>query len=64
MAPLSRSVKKPSPLSARSRLLPVNSTLPALNCWRVSATRTPLPITSANSMRPCLKPSVAALLML
>src|SRR5690242_5839979 len=69
-------VKKPSPLMAKSRLLPVFSTLPAPNCCATSARRTPLPMavaerlrpaelnSSANSAREPLKPVVPVLAML
>src|SRR4030095_14728048 len=69
-------MKKPCPLSARSRLLSVKSMLPWVNCWATLETRTPLPIallltpcgetenSSANSAREFLKPVVAVLAML
>src|SRR5580692_8999892 len=67
------SVKKPSPLIARSRFEPVVLMLPCVNCWAVEESRTPSPIaevfkftapaanTSANSARDCLNPTVFAL---
>src|SRR5215216_2386711 len=69
-------MKKPCPLSARSRLLSVKSMLPWVNCCATLETRTPLPIallltpcgdtenSSANSAREPLKPDVAVLAML
>src|SRR4029079_3666059 len=69
-------MKKPCPLSARSRLLSVKSMLPWVNCCATFETRTPLPIallltpcgdtenSSANSAREPLKPLVAVLAML
>src|SRR5262245_41762246 len=69
-------MKKPCPLSARSRLLSVKSMLPCVNCCATLVTRTPLPIallltpcgdtenSSANSAREPLKPLVAVLAML
>jgi hypothetical protein len=66
----------PCPLSARSRLESVNSTLPCANCCVTAATRTPLPLAlfevpcsdtanrSANSVREPLKPLVSVLAML
>ena len=72
----SRRVKKPSPLMAKSRLLLVVSTLPAVNCWATLVSRTPLPVwlelrlgpaalnNSANCAREPLKPVVAVLAML
>src|SRR4030095_12386837 len=69
-------MKKPWPLTARSRLLSVKSMLPWVNCWATLETRTPLPIallltpcgetedSSANSARELLKPVVAVLAML
>ena len=72
----SRTVKKPSPLRAKSRLLLVVSTLPAVNCWATLVSRTPLPTwlelrlgpaalnSSANCAREPLKPVVPVLAML
>src|SRR5690348_383818 len=69
-------VKKPSPLRAKSRLLLVVSTLPAVNCCATLVSRTPLPTwlelklgpaelnSSANSAREPLKPVVPVLAML
>src|SRR5579871_3397708 len=66
-------VKKPLPLMARSRLLPVLSMLPWLNCCAISDTDTPLPTavaltpcwvaanSSENSVRESLKPTVPTL---
>src|SRR5580704_1515930 len=44
-------VKKPLPLTARSRLLPVESMLPWVNCCETSDTDTPLP--TAVELTPC-----------
>src|SRR5579885_2360675 len=66
-------MKKPEPLSARSRLLPVAVMFPWPNCCATAATCTPLPTAvcatpswvwakrSANSARDCLKPVVLTL---
>src|SRR5690606_32546342 len=76
ICPWALRAKKPLPLMARSRLLPVWLMLPWVNCWAMAAVRTPAPATlppvprmeaeytSANSAREALKPVVATLAML
>ena len=69
-------MKKPLPLMATSRLLPVMFRLPWVNCWATLAVSTPMPALeppadpmaeatiSANSAREALNPTVLELAML
>ncbi|MNJ72278.1 hypothetical protein D3C77_689090 [compost metagenome] len=45
ICPWALNAKKPLPLMARSRLLPVWLILPWVNCWEMAAVRTPEPAT-------------------